>query len=150
MNNYEINESTLAIIPVENNKSKIIEKNNELIINLAPMKIIDYSCKFFGSSYQGRFNGTKYLMGVTHKSPIIVEESRQIIFFPTSSPRLESCCWIALKDINKYVESGIDTIVYFSCGKHIKIEISYPIFDNQVLRASRLESILNKRLKKNA
>ena len=80
MKNYEINRETLAIIPCGKGKSKIIEENNEFYVNYSTTKIIDYSCKFFGSSYEGRFNGTKSILGVSHKSPIIIEESNKIIF----------------------------------------------------------------------
>ena len=100
MNSYEINNDTLAIIPIDNYQSKIIEKNNEFIVNMTPIKIIDNSCQFFGSSYQGRFIGTKKLIGVSHKAPIIIEETRNIIFFPTNSPRLNECILKSLRNLS--------------------------------------------------
>ena len=147
MQKYEINSETLAILPYGQERSRIIENNNLIIINEPPIKIIDDSCKFFGSSYDGRFQGTKDLMGVSHKSPIIIEETRKIIFFPTTSPRLERCAWISLNNIDNYEKKGIDTIIKFNCGKELKIELSYGIVDNQVLRATRLQNILEKRIK---
>ena len=54
MNNYEINNRTLAIIPIKNKISKIIEIDGEFYVNENPIKIIDNSCKYFGSSYEGR------------------------------------------------------------------------------------------------
>ena len=50
MNEYEINAQTLAIIPIGEEKSKVIEVNGDFIINASPIKIVDDSCKFFGSS----------------------------------------------------------------------------------------------------
>ena len=147
MEKYEINTETLAILSYGEERSRIIEKNNLIIINKPPIKVIDDSCKYFGSSYEGRFKGTKDLMGISHKSPIIVEETRRIIFFPTTSPRLDRCCWISLNNIDSYTKKGIDTIIKFSCGKELKIELSYGIIDNQILRATRLQSILEKRIK---
>lgn len=146
MNDYEINAQTLAIIPLKEGKSKVIEVNNSFIINKTPIKIIDNSCKFFGSSYEGRFCGTKNLTGITHKSPIIVEESRKMIFFPTKSPRLDSCIWISFNNILNYKRENNNSVIKFCCGKEIKLNISYNIIDNQVLRSTRLESILNKRI----
>ena len=84
MENYEINRNTLAILSCGKEKSKIIEDDKEFYVNLSPLKIIDNSCKYFGSSYDGRFNGTKSILGISHKSPIIIEESSRIIFFPTT------------------------------------------------------------------
>ena len=106
MNSYEINSETQAIIPIGDDKSKIIESGRTLIVNQSPMKIIDRSCKYFGSSYQGRFIGTKNLIGVSHKAPIIIEETKEIIFFPTNSPRLDNCAWLSLKHLQNYKKSN--------------------------------------------
>ena len=47
---YEINKDTFAILPLENNKSRIIEKNNEYIIDDDPYSVMEHSCSYFGSS----------------------------------------------------------------------------------------------------
>ena len=147
MNDYEINDDTLAILPMDECRSKIVEKTKSFIVNQPPIKIIDCSCQFFGSSYQGRFLGTKNLIGISHKAPIIIEESREIIFFPTSSPRLNSCAWISLKNLENYRRNDGNTILLFNNGHLLDLDISYGMIDNQVLRAARLESVL--RLRKN-
>lgn len=99
---YEINGNTLAIIPLTKNTSKVIEAEQEIIVEKGSTEIIDESCRYFGSSYNGRFEGTKEILGVSYKSPIIVEESREIIFFPTTSPRISDCHWISLNNIDDY------------------------------------------------
>ena len=142
LNDYEISEDTLAIIPMKNNMSKIIEKNNVLIVNLSPMDIINYSCLYFGSSYEGRHSATKHLLGISYKSPIVIEESRNMIFFPTKSPRLFNCYWISLKNISNYNEYKNNSEIVFKNGFKLEIPISYGSLDNQILRATRLESIL--------
>src|SRR5574344_821374 len=101
---YEITYETQIIIPINKNSSKIVEENSEYIINESTLKVLEHSCEYFGSSYEGRKDGTKKLLGITHKSPIIIEESRKIIFFPTTSPDNENCIWINLDKINKYYE----------------------------------------------
>lgn len=145
MNAYEINSQTLAIIPINDYKSRVIEKDNIFDVNMSPMEIIDESCKFFGSSYKGRTFGTRNLIGVTHKAPIIIEESREIIFFPTNSPRLYDCAWISFNYINDYKKNKDTSIIIFNTGKTLNLDISYGSLENQVLRASRLESVLRKR-----
>lgn len=147
MNSYEINSETQAIIPIGDDKSKIIESSRTLIVNQSPMKIIDSSCKYFGSSYQGRFIGTKNLIGVSHKAPIIIEETKEIIFFPTNSPRLDNCAWLSLKHLQNYKKSNNNSVITFNSGYLLNLDISYGSLDNQVLRATRLESVL--RLRKN-
>lgn len=142
MSSYEISCETLAIIPIDNFMSKIIEKNDTIIVNKTPMQIIEDSCSYFGSSYFGRTNGTKRIIGVSHKAPIIIEESKEIIFFPTSSPRLYECCWVSLKNIDKYTKQEKNALIMFNNGYILELDMSYGSLDNQVLRATRLESLL--------
>lgn len=147
MMNYEICEDTLAILPFETGKARVIETHGELIINKTPMEIIEDSCLYFGSTYDGRHTATKYLLGISYKSPIIVEESRNIIFFPTNSPRQYDCCWISLRNIMDYKRKHNHSIIYFDNGKQILLNISYGSLDNQILRATRLESVIrNKKI----
>lgn len=146
ISNYEINNSTLAIIPISNKVSKIIEEDNNFIINKSTTEVVDDSCKFFGSSYLGRFEGTKSLLGINYKSPIIIEETKEIIFFPTSSPRFNDCFWISLNNIDKYLkDNNNNSIINFKNGQSIELNISYGSLENQIMRATRLESVLRKR-----
>jgi competence protein ComK len=145
MTTYEISEETLAIIPIDNYRSKVVEKDSTFIVNKTPMEIVDDSCQFFGSSYLGRHTGTKCLIGVSHKSPIIIEESKEIIFFPTNSPRIYDCCWISLRNIDDYKKVNNSSLVIFNTGYLLELNISFGSLDNQVLRATRLESVLRTR-----
>ncbi len=144
---YEINYDTQIIMPLEGSTSKIIENDAEYIVNNSVLEIMEHSCEYFGSSYEGRKEGTKKLLGITHKSPIIVEESRRIIFFPTASIDNDSCIWINLDKIDKYYKidhkvSGIK----FKNGNTIDLNISYGSLTNQILRASRLKYVLEERI----
>lgn len=145
MKTYEICKDTLAIIPIENYKSKVIERDREIEVDKTPMEIVESSCQYFGSSFVGRLKGTKNLTGVTHKSPIIIEETNEIIFFPTSSPRLYECCWISLNNISDYQKDSNNSTILFDTGYQLSLDISYGSLDNQILRATRLESVLRKR-----
>ena len=146
MISYEININTMALIPISENQTEIIERDNNFIVNENIMDIIKNSCEYFGSSYLGRKEGTKNLTGITHKSPIIIEETNKLIYFPTSSPRLNNCSWIGFNNIKRYINNNGKTTIIFDNDKILNLNISYGIIDNQVLRSSRLESILRKRL----
>ena len=145
MLNYVINSSTIAIIPIRKDISKIIEEDRTFNIKENSMKIIENSCRYFGSSYNGRHIGTKNLTGINYKSPIIIEESRCIIYFPTTSPRDSNCAWISLNHINNYMKKDNKIEVLFENGENHIFNMSYGSFDNQYLRATKLESILRKR-----
>ncbi|MFA7688946.1 MAG: competence protein ComK, partial [Bacilli bacterium] len=105
MGEYEISNNTLAIIPIGYSKSKVLETTEEFIVNLSPFEIINNSCKYFGSSYSGRHDGTKNLIGVSHKAPIIIEETTELIFFPTMSPRIPNCYWISLNKVKDFIKN---------------------------------------------
>ena len=145
--NYEINYDTQIIIPIEKETSKVLENNDEYIVNNSTLEIMEHSCEYFGSSLEGRKEGTKKLLGITHKSPIIVEESRKIIFFPTKSPDCDDCIWINLEKIDKYYK--IDkkrSAILFKNGNIMEFDISYGSITNQILRATRLKFVLEDRI----
>ena len=141
MKNYEISEETLYLESV-GEKTKIIEKENIIEVDNKIQKIMENSCEYFGSSFEGRKKGTTNLIGVTHKSPIIIEETRGIIFFPTTSHRLEDCIWISLNNLKNYYKSNSNVVIEFNNGQKLNLNISYGVIDNQILRASRLDAVL--------
>lgn len=145
MDNYEISPSTIAIIPIDKNKVKVIEEENDYIILKSTNEIINNSCKFFGSSYIGRHEGTKHLTGINYKAPIIIEETNEIIFFPTSSPRYENCCWISLKHIDKYEKELGNSKIIFKNGINLSLDISFSSLQNQILRSNLLRSVIRDR-----
>lgn len=145
MEKYEVNEETLAVIGIGKNKTKILEKNKEYYINDMAYDVMDYSCKYFGSSYLGRVDGSKKMLNANYKLPIIVEESSDLIFFPISSPENVKCIWIALKWIQEVSEKNGKTYILLKTGQRIECEISKLSIQNQIMRASRLNLILNER-----
>lgn len=144
MNDYEINEETLALISLEN-KTKVFEKNKTFTVNKEVLKIMEDSCSYFGSSLSGRQKGTEKLIGVSYKAPVIVEESKNIIFFPTTSPRTKNCNWISLNNLERYYSKNNKIILEFKNKQKIMLNLSYGIIDNQILRATRLEAVLRGR-----
>ena len=148
MKDYEINESTQAIIPLGNDKCMVYEEDCEYEITNSSNKIIKHNCSFYGSSYVGRCEGTKYLTGIKTKFPIIIEESRKIIFFPTTSIRTQQSSWIALNHIKDIKLEDNKTMIIFNNDKKIIIPISYYSLKNQYCRASLLKAKLYDRIRK--
>lgn len=144
---YEINEETLALLPNSKFETLVVEKSRVFKVKSDATNIIKNSCEYFGSSLSGRQRGTTALIGVTHKVPIIVEESRELIFFPTNSPRLNDCSWLSFNNIKSYKkdETGYGTIIEFKSGKNVTIPLSYGSLDNQILRSAKLNLMLKDR-----
>ena len=98
----------------------------------------------------GRLKGTDSLIGITYKAPIIVEENKPLVFFPTTSPRLKKCAWISLNNIDKYYydnNSNKSTIIFLN-EDTLSFAMSYNILNNQVLKANRLEYVIRSRKEK--
>ena len=133
------------LIGIDESKTKVVTLDDEFIIDIDSKKIMDNSCKFFGSSLSDRVNMTKRLVGIKSKSPIIVEDSRNIIFFPLKSVRDKCNIWISFNNLEKYVKNGDRTAFVFKNNKRVVIDFSYYIIDNQVTRSLMLDYELKKR-----
>ena len=141
--NYEISRGTLAIVPNEKDSSLVYEDDSRYIVKENPFQIMENSCKYFGSTYEGRRNGAKEILGAEYKVPIVVEDSNNLIIFPTTSPLSNDCAWISLKRV-KNIEK-IDqnnTKIIFDNEKEIIVNCSFRTIENQLSRAARLDIIL--------
>ncbi len=143
---YEISRGTLAIVPNSEENSLVYEDDSRYIVNETPFKIMEDSCKYFGSSYNGRKDSAKSILGAEYKVPIIVEENNNIIVFPTTSPSSADCVWISLGRI-KYFEKidSSNTKIVFDNNREIIVPCSYRTIENQVSRASRLDLVMRNR-----
>lgn len=143
---YEFSKGTLAIVPNENESSLVYEDNDRYIIDQTPFKIMEESCKYFGSTYAGRKDSARSILGAEYKVPIIVEDSDNLIVFPTTSPQSTDCTWVSLKRIKSFVKiDSSNTKIIFDNGKEIIVPCSYRTIENQVSRASRLDLIMRSR-----
>ncbi|MDO5568703.1 MAG: competence protein ComK [bacterium] len=143
---YEIGRDTLAIFPIDNNSSYVYEGNDKILINATAKSIINHSCKFYGSSLEGRKEGITSIISSNVKPPIIIEETNNIIFFPTASSRnYLGCKWISYNNILKYYSDDGGTVIVFVNNVSLKLDVSYRIIDNQITRIMKLINELSKR-----
>ena len=148
MKNYEINEDTLVIMPDRDNygQTRIIETDEEYIVSKSGYEVMDESCQYYGSTYKGRIKAAQKILDCSYKIPIIVEESSNLIFFPTKSSLLEDCIWLNMNSIKNYKKEGNKTRIIFNNNKEIVIDISRLSLQNQIYRSIKLESIIRKRI----
>lgn len=146
MNDYEINIETLLIIPYSNGKSKVYEYEGEYIIDQTTINVIKHSCIFFGCTFEGRKDAVKNILGIDMKVPILIEDTKNIIFFPVSSCINKNSIWISYSNLLKYSKlNEFSTVLYFRNNKKLKVDVKYNLIDNQVIRCIKLESLLLKR-----
>ena len=143
---YEINKGTLAIMPNENESSLVYEDEDRFLIEQSPFQIMEESCMYFGSTYEGRKDSARSILGAEYKVPVIVEDTDNLIVFPTTSPKSDDCIWISLKRVKNFERiDNSNTKVIFDNNKEIIVPVSYRTLENQISRASRLDFMMRKR-----
>lgn len=145
MKDYNINKNTLALMPYGKNKTLVFEKHKYYIVNQRANKLMDESCRYNGSTIEGRAKGTESLTGISYKAPIIVKEEESIIFFPTCSPRLKECSWINAGNISNIYKKNDRCLVEFYNKETLEFDISYNIMNNQLSKSLLLEKKFKKR-----
>ena len=146
MNCYEINDETIAVLSIGYDRTKIIEKNKEFIVEKKAYSIMDDSCIFYGSTYKGRLSAAKSILNCAYKLPILVEESSKLIFFPTKSSLEDDCCWINFDYIQDIIKDRNNCIIKFNNNREIPINTSKLSIENQIARSTRLSYILSQRV----
>ncbi len=145
LDSYYINSGTCAIIPIDKELSHVYEIYNSYVIEKSVKEIIDDSCKYYGCSYKGRCDGSRRILNMNYKLPIVIEEYNNIIFFPTNSPRFDTCIWISLNNIVNYEKFKEGSQLIFQNDRKIVLDISYYSLENQIFRATLLESLIRRR-----
>lgn len=146
INKYEFSKGTLAIVPNDEETSLVLEDKDRYIVDLKPFSIMEDSCHYFGSSYEGRKEGAKTILGAEYKVPIVIEDTGNLIAFPTTSPYASDCCWISLKRVyNIYKIDNYNTKIVFDNNEEIVVPCSFRSVENQLSRASRLDLVLKNR-----
>ncbi|RFU62142.1 competence protein ComK [Peribacillus glennii] len=147
---YEITPYTLMVMPTTYGSkiySHIIELDDEYISPFRPIDIIKKSCHYFGTSYEGRKEGTRQLIGITHKAPIAINPTSSMFFFPTTSPMRPQCIWVSLEHIDSYSRIDLShTSVTFKNNQQAELPISTSSFENQYMRTVFLKDKLIQRI----
>lgn len=145
-----VSQKTLAVIPIGIKKSKIIERNRNYEVMESSLIVIEESCEHYGSSYKSRIRTTINAIGCKYKSPIIIDEYRRIIFFPLTSPTRGNTIWVNYNNIIKYEPSKRrnHTLIRFISGIKLEFNISYYSFNQQYLKSSKLNSAMDRILRK--
>ncbi len=149
----ELSPLTMAVIPKEDRTGKqrtlILEMFGEHTVPFSPTYIIDLACRYFGSTLEGRLEGTKEISNYTHKAPIAIDPSSGMFFFPTTSPKNRNCSWINHSHVNHLDSVGQDqTKISFYNGTSIVLDVSYGSMQNQLQRTAQFRFYLEERLRK--
>jgi competence protein ComK len=153
LDKYEVNPYTMGIFPIlVDGKlySRVFEVEMEFGVRMKPINIIDYSCCYYGCSFSGRKKGTRQLIGITHKPPIIMEATTGIFLFPTASPSRPDCAWLSHSHILPQTSGTSPITISFTNNQQIQLEMSKGSFQNQLFNTAQLKTTLDSRTKEKA
>jgi len=146
---FQFDSMIMAIIPEQYGSklySRVLKTDGEVLIPYSPLEVIKKSCHLYASSFEGRKEGTKELIGVTHKPPIVIDPIQSIYFFPTASPKQRHCMWISHSHVLTYNNAGsLNTEVIFTNKMKLQIPMSCGSFDKQMLRTALLKTKIDPR-----
>lgn len=128
----------------------VFEVEDEFLSPFKPLDIVKKSCAYFGCDYESRKKGTTQLIGYNRKTPIAIEPTNHIYFFPTTSPDRLDCIWISHDHVETYRRiAPQQTLVTFVNKKTFLLPVSCSTFEGQLLRTSLLKTKLMQRIELN-
>lgn len=150
MEEYTINDNTLAII--SKGKSSLVYEGDEVFtINSTPNSIIKKNCLINGCTFLGRRRSAEFVTGNSYKLPIIINEAKGTIFFPTSSLRNKEISWINLNNIDftYYDKAKEASVIVFFNKVIVKLNVSLYVIKNQIMKSTHLEHVLKNNYDRN-
>ncbi|WP_010631481.1 competence protein ComK [Sporolactobacillus vineae] len=149
---YVVNETTIALLPhnAENGSLEtfVIEENREFITRATPLKIVQQSCAYFGSTYAGRKKGAAYL-GYKSMPPICVCSELNLYLFPLKSEAHRDNIWIAHSHISTWLPDSKDknsVRVLTIHGDIIDLPVRMSIFERKAMRTAQFRIQLRERV----
>lgn len=148
---YEINGDTIGLLPFYNEfgdlHTKVMERNRTLCIDDKPKNIIKYNCCYYGSSYQGRKDGTLQIMGYRSIAPIVISEQLGIFFIPLESPSNDTCIWLAQSHVKRVQATSSDrSDIIFSNDTFISVNQAKNTLETKIHRATHYRFVLEWRI----
>ena len=141
--NYIIKNDTLYL-KVNNESIYVMEINNEMILNENIIKVLNNSCIYYGSSLKGRILGAKSLIKSKYKLPLIISEKNNL-FFINIKDKNGYEYWLNFQYIKDYIYVDNLLKIFFVSDNSLFINCSWTIFNNQMLKCSRLYVVYSMR-----
>lgn len=133
---YIINTRTLYLM-FDGKNTIVNESGTELVfINNCLEEILKNSCIYYGSTLKGRIIASKNLINTRYKLPIIINDRKNLIFFKIKSNN--EIIWFNFNKIKDYKKKNMFVYIEFNNNYVKNFMISWSIFNNQILKSSRL------------
>ncbi|MRG87643.1 competence protein ComK [Salinibacillus xinjiangensis] len=144
LNDYFINESTLALLPATHHEydTIVLVQDQKLYVRKTPLQLIKKACLEAGSSFNGRREAVIYQTSFFNKVPIPILPSRDIYAFPTHSPSDFQCQWIfynhvqSIKTNRSPSKPSVKSIIIFKNEHQLSMRESYYLLEKQMQRTA--------------
>ena len=141
--NYIINNNTVYL-KVKNEDVYVKEINNEITLRENILKLLNNSCIYYGSSLKGRILGAKSLIKSKYKLPLIISEKNNLYFINIKDKNGYEY-WLNFQYIKDYIYVDNLLKIFFVSDNSLFINCSWTIFNNQMLKCSRLYVVYSMR-----
>lgn len=144
LEDYLMNERMVGFTEVfgeEDEKwTRVIEGEDELIVRMAPRKVIAHTLENLGFSLPGAICGSKRLLGKDGRMhPLTINDQLGIYLLPTKAYDRHDCFWLSVQHIIKIEAIGDDSIrVYMNYGHTLDLDMKETLFRKKLDKAKRL------------
>ncbi|MDQ0207004.1 competence protein ComK [Alkalicoccobacillus murimartini] len=146
---YDINSETLSMQPNRDIEYVTIvkEENTTYLVKKTPRQLLEAACLLNGSSYLGRIEYIRKLLGLRNKVPVLISERQSIIAGPTHSPTHPDCVWffashvLTSRSCKKHGKNG--TLITFRDHSSLFVDISVSQFTSALNKARICQGMLN-------
>lgn len=145
---YLINTETMGLLPMDGpygeSWSIVLEVDAILCVKKKILEIIDDSCIWFGSSYEGRKAGVTTLMGYKSMQPILVSSYIGQYFFPLGSSTARETVWLSHNHIKQYEKTDKETTrIQFSNSQTLGLPLRFGAFERKACRTAEYRHRIN-------
>jgi competence protein ComK len=125
--------------------SRIMVEKTTLLVDRAPLNLLDDTLKYIGFDLRGAIAGAKYILNKTVKCPIIVNPYQSVCLFPSKSPQKQDCIWFNPDHIVNTKAIGNKTEVELSNGHFMLVDAKLTAFNNKLQTANQLIRLTKER-----
>jgi competence protein ComK len=125
--------------------SRIMVEKTTLLVDRAPLNLLDDTLKYIGFDLRGAIAGAKYILNKTVKCPIIVNPYQSVCLFPSKSPQKQDCIWFNPDHIVNTKAIGSKTEVELSNGHFMLVDAKLTAFNNKLQTANQLKRLTKER-----
>ncbi|WP_273124214.1 competence protein ComK [Bacillus weihaiensis] len=139
-----ITDSTMGIFPHYTNTGHVhcqmLDKYGEKLVEKDPRFVLNTSCIYYGSDFNGRLESARHILIGKKNLPIMVSLSLGICMIPLSSPMKNDTPWISLRYIEDIQPNGAGSIITFQNDVKVEVNITKNVVEDRRNKASRLFS----------